>query len=424
MYGDQHRPLKDSEVTEEKNKTNPKGALEGVRVIDLTSVVLGAYATAMLGDMGADVIKVESPSPKNGQGGDIMRWAGDTPSGDASGLGPMFLSINRNKRSVLLDLKQGQARDALSKLIATADVFAANVRYDGLKRLGLSYEDVKAIKPDIVYVIGTGYGESGPYGGRPAYDDMIQAASGIASMMSEVDGDPRPRFFPTLIADKTTGLFMTNAILAALFHRERTGEGQFVEVPMMESMVSFLLAEHLYGEVYDPPTGPIGYVRVTAPDRKPYKTANGYIAILPYSDQQWRDFFALGGKPDLFETDERFATYENRTRNIRDLYAMVEQVSVHKTTEEWEELLQENDIPHARVNKLGDLRHDPHLEAVDLFEKRDHPHEGPYWSLKHPIKYQGSPASVRRDAPLLGEHTDEVLKEAGLSDEEIARLSS
>lgn len=406
-----------------KRKDAPKGALDGIRVVDLTSVVLGAYATALLGDMGADVIKVESPSPKNGQGGDIMRWAGDTPSGQASGLGPMFLTINRNKRSVLLDLKKQEARAALLKLIETADVFAANVRYDGLKRLGLSYEDVKAVKPDIVYVIGTGYGEDGPYGGRPAYDDMIQAASGISSMMSEVDGDPRPRFFPTLIADKTTGLFMANAIVTALFHKERTGEGQFVEVPMMESMVSFLLAEHLYGETYDPPTGPIGYVRVTAPDRKPYKTADGYIAILPYSDKQWRDFFALGGKPDLFDTDTRFATYENRTRNIRDLYAMVEDVSVHKTTEEWGKVLSANDIPHARVNRLGDLRHDPHLEAVGLFEKRDHPHEGPYWSLNHPVNYEGSPASVRRDAPVLGEHTLEVMKEAGLSDAEIASLS-
>ena len=409
-------------MTRKEKVPTRKGALDGIRVVDLTSVVLGAYATAMLGDMGADVIKVESPSPKNGQGGDIMRWAGDTPSGEASGLGPMFLTINRNKRSVLLDLKKQEARDALLKLIKTADVFAANVRYDGLKRLGLSYEDVKAVKPDIVYVIGTGYGEDGPYGGRPAYDDMIQAASGISSMMSEVDGDPRPRFFPTLIADKTTGLFMANAIVTALFHKERTGEGQFVEVPMMESMASFLLAEHLYGEVYDPPTGPIGYVRVTAPDRKPYKTADGYIAILPYSDQQWRDFFKLGGKPDLFETDERFATYENRTRNIRDLYAMVEDVSVHKTTQEWERVLSANDIPHARVNRLADLRHDPHLAAVGLFEKRNHPHEGPYWSLNHPVNYSGSPASVRRDAPTLGEHTQEVMKEAGLSDAEIASL--
>jgi len=406
------------------DKSKPKGPLHGIRVIDLTSVVLGAYATAMLGDLGADVIKVESPSPKNGNGGDIMRWAGDTQSGDRNGLGPIFLSINRNKRSLQLDLKKREAKNALLKLIATADVVAANVRYEGLKRLGLSYEDVKAVKPDIVYVVGTGYGEDGPYGGRPAYDDMIQAVSGIASMMSEVDGDPRPRFFPTLIADKTTGLFMANAILAALLHRERSGEGQFVEVPMMESMVTFLLGEHLYGEVYDPPTGPIGYVRVTAPDRKPYKTQDGYIAILPYSDQQWRDFFALGGKPDLFDTDERFSTYENRTRNIRHLYALVEDVTEKKTTATWTKLLGENDIPFARVNRLKDLKSDPHLQAVGLFEKRTHPVEGPYWSLNHPVKYGESPASVRIDAPMLGEHTSEILKEAGLSDEEINRLET
>lgn len=411
----------DGTMVEKKNRQQ-KGALDGIRVIDLTSVVLGAYATAILGDMGADAIKVESPSPKNGAGGDIMRWAGDTPSGERNGLGPMFLTINRNKRSVLLDLKKEAARKALLKLIATADVFAANVRYDGLKRLGLSYEDVKAVKPDIVYVIGTGYGEAGPYGGRPAYDDLIQAASGIASLQSEVDGDPRPRFVPTLIADKTSGLFMVNAIVSALFHRERTGEGQFVEVPMMESMVSFLLAEHLYGETYDPPTGPIGYVRVTAPDRKPFKTKDGYIAILPYSDKQWQDFFALGGQPDLFETDERFSTYENRTRNIRHLYAMVEDVSTQKTTEEWMTLLGERDIPFARVNRLGDLKHDPHLEAVGLFEKREHPIEGPYWSINHPVKYRATPASVRSDAPLLGEHTVEVFEEAGLSPEEIEAL--
>lgn len=395
------------------------GPLKGVRIIDLTSVVLGAYATAILGDMGADVIKVESPSPKNGAGGDIMRWAGNTQSGKRNGLAPIFMTINRNKRSLLLDLKKEEARDALLELIKTADVFAANVRYDGLKRLGLSYEDVKAVKPDIVYVIGTGYGEEGPYGGRPAYDDLIQAASGIASMMSEVDGDPQPRFFPTLVADKTTGLFMANAIMGALFHKERTGEGQFVEVPMMESMASFLLAEHLYGEVYDPPTGPLGYVRVTAPDRRPYRTRDGYIAILPYSDQQWRDFFALGGKPDLFETDERFSTYEKRTHNIRQLYAMVEDITALKTTDEWMGLLEEKDIPAARVNSLRDLRTDPHLEAVGLFQKLSHPVEGDYWSINHPVNYDGTPANIRIHPPQLGEHSEEVLREAGLSDAEI-----
>ena len=385
-------------------------------------MVLGAYATSLLGDMGADIIKVESPSPKNGAGGDIMRWAGDTPSGERNGLGPIYMTINRNKRSVLLDLKQDSAREALLKLISTADVFAANIRYEGLKRLGLSYEDVRKVKPDIVYVIGTGYGEDGVYGGRPAYDDLIQAASGIASMASEVDGDPRPRFFPTLVADKTTGLFMANAILSALFHKERTGTGQFVEVPMMESMVSFLLTEHLYGHTYEPPTGPIGYVRVTAPDRKPYRTSDGYIAILPYSDKQWRDFFSLGGKPDLFETDIRFNTYENRTRNIRHLYAMVEDVTSLKSTEEWMTLLTNADIPCARVNRLGDLMQDPHLQSVGLFEKRTHPVEGSYWSIRHPVTYGETPASIRRDPPLLGENTQEVFRELGLNDDEIEKL--
>ncbi len=399
-----------------------RGALDGIRIIDLTSVVLGAYATSLLGDMGADIIKVESPSPKNGAGGDIMRWAGDTPSGERNGLGPIYMTINRNKRSVLLDLKQDSAREALLKLISTADVFAANIRYEGLKRLGLSYEDVRKVKPDIIYVIGTGYGEDGVYGGRPAYDDLIQAASGIASMASEVDGDPRPRFFPTLVADKTTGLFMANAILSALFHKERTGTGQFVEVPMMESMVSFLLTEHLYGHTYEPPTGPIGYVRVTAPDRKPYRTSDGYIAILPYSDKQWRDFFSLGGKPDLFETDIRFNTYENRTRNIRHLYAMVEDVTSLKSTEEWMTLLTNADIPCARVNRLGDLMQDPHLQSVGLFEKRTHPVEGSYWSIRHPVTYGETPASIRRDPPLLGENTQEVFRELGLNDDEIEKL--
>ena len=399
-----------------------RGALDGIRIIDLTSVVLGAYATSLLGDMGADIIKVESPSPKNGAGGDIMRWAGDTPSGERNGLGPIYMTINRNKRSVLLDLKQDSAREALLKLISTADVFAANIRYEGLKRLGLSYEDVRKVKPDIVYVIGTGYGEDGVYGGRPAYDDLIQAASGIASMASEVDGDPRPRFFPTLVADKTTGLFMANAILSALFHKERAGTGQFVEVPMMESMVSFLLTEHLYGHTYEPPTGPIGYVRVTAPDRKPYRTSDGYIAILPYSDKQWRDFFSLGGKPDLFETDIRFNTYENRTRNIRHLYAMVEDVTSLKSTEEWMTLLTNADIPCARVNRLGDLMQDPHLQSVGLFEKRTHPVEGSYWSIRHPVTYGETPASIRRDPPLLGENTQEVFRELGLNDDEIEKL--
>ncbi len=251
------------------------GPLAGVRVVDLTSVVFGAYATQMLGDMGADVIKIETPAGPKGGGGDVMRWAGHPPEGAPAELGPIFMTINRNKRSMLLDLRKGEDAEALRRLIATADVFAASVRYDGLKRLGFDYDGVKAIRPDIVYAHGAGYGSAGPYAGEPAYDDLIQSACGLADLLPRADGDPRPRLIPALIADKVSGLFMTQAICAALYHRQRTGEGQFVEVPMLECLTSFTLAEHFYGHVYDPPTGPWAYTRIANPERKPFPTKDG-----------------------------------------------------------------------------------------------------------------------------------------------------
>src|SRR5580692_3638132 len=222
-----------------KLETEVTGPLKGVRILDMTSVVFGAYATQMLGDLGADVIKVEFPGGRRGGGGDIMRWTGALPD-----LGPIYLTINRNKRSVLLDLREEKALRQLRRLIKTCDVFAASVRYEGLKRLGLDYESVKAIKPDIIYCHGAGYGAGGPYDGEPAYDDLIQASSGLADLLPRTDGDPTPRYLPTLAADKVAGLFMANAITAALLHRERTGEGQFVEVPMLECLVSFNLVEN------------------------------------------------------------------------------------------------------------------------------------------------------------------------------------
>src|SRR5580698_11463202 len=262
------------------------GPLKGVRILDMTSVVFGAYATQMLGDLGADVVKVEFPGGRRGGGGDIMRWAGHGQPGGPEDLGPIFMTINRNKRSVLLDLREESAMTALRKLIKSSDVFAMSVRYDGLKRLGLDYEAVKAIKPDIVYVHGAGYGSEGPYAGEPAYDDLIQSASGLADLLPRVDGDSTPRLLPSLIADKVSGHFMVQAVLAALFHHQRTGEGQFVEVPMLECITSFGLAEHFYGHVYDPPTGPWGYTRVANPQRKPFRTRDGYIGLLPYTDAQ------------------------------------------------------------------------------------------------------------------------------------------
>src|SRR3954452_16243897 len=231
----------------------PTGPLSGVRVLDLTSVVNGAYGTQILADQGADVIKLEDPGSGRGDGGDIMRWAGHPPEGAPRGMGPIYLTINRNKRSVLLDLTDPKSRKTLEKLIRTCDVFAASVRYAGLKRLGLAYEDVAAIRPDIVYVHAAGYGSEGPYAGEPAYDDLIQSASGLAASLRATDGNPTPRILPTLVADKVSGLFMAQAVTAALLHRARTGEGQFVEVPMLECVTSFLLVEHLYDHTFEPP---------------------------------------------------------------------------------------------------------------------------------------------------------------------------
>ncbi|MDR3509574.1 MAG: CoA transferase [Caulobacteraceae bacterium] len=388
------------------------GPLKGVRIIDLTSVVLGAYATQMLGDMGADVIKVEFPGGGRGNGGDIMRWAGRTPDPSVRDMGPIFMTINRNKRSLVLDLREDSALEALKTLIASADMFMASVRYDGLKRLGLAYEDVKAIRPDIVYVHAVGYDSDGPYAGEPAYDDLIQAASGCADLLGRTDGDPTPRILPSLIADKVSGLFMAQSALAALFHRQRTGEGQFVEVPMLECVTSFNLAEHFFEHVFEPPTGQWSYSRVTNPHRKPYATKDGYIGLLPYTDKQWEQFFEAAGWTERMAADSRFSTAAGRGKHIRALYALVESIIPERTTDEWLALLKPLQIPVVKMNRLDDLQTDPHLAAVGLFEAYEHPQVGTYTSLRPPVKFSATPANIRRHPPRLGEHTDELLAEA------------
>jgi crotonobetainyl-CoA:carnitine CoA-transferase CaiB-like acyl-CoA transferase len=393
------------------------GPLKGIRILDMTSVVFGAYATQMLGDLGADVIKVEFPGGRRGGGGDIMRWAGHPPEGAPDDLGPIFMTINRNKRSVLLDLREDKASQALRRLIKTCDVFAASVRYDGLTRLGLDYESVRQIRGDIIYAHAAGYGSDGPYAGEPAYDDLIQSACGMADILGRTDGDPTPRLLPSLIADKVSGHFMAQAILAALFHHGRTGQGQLVEVPMLECMTSFNLAEHFYGHVYDPPTGQWAYPRVANPERKPFATKDGYIGLLPYTDKQWDQFFEVAGWGDSFAKDPRFADYATRGRHVRELYGLVEQVTLTRTTDEWLAILKPLHIPVTRMNRLDELQADPHLAAVGLFERYEHPDAGAYFNLRPPVRYSATPANIRRHPPRMGEHTEEVLAEAAEAEE-------
>jgi len=390
----------------------PTGPLAGVRILDLTSVVNGAYATQILADQGADVIKLEDPGSGRGTGGDIMRWAGHTPPDRPRELGPIFLTLNRNKRSLLLDLKQPAARRALVRLIRTCDVFVSSVRYEGLARLGLAYEDVRAIRPDIVYAHAAGYGSDGPYAGEPAYDDLIQSASGLADLLPRTDGDPTPRILPTLVADKVSGLFLAQAVTAALFHRARTGEGQCVEVPMLECVTSFALVEHLYDQTFVPATGQWGYARVVNPHRQPFRTLDGHIGLLPYTDRQWDLFFEVAGWAETVAADPRFNSYAARAKHQRELNALVASVIATRTTEAWLALLKPLAIPATRTNRLDELEADPHLAAVGFFERYEHPHAGPYRTTKPPVRFSATPASVRRHAPLLGEHTAEVLAEA------------
>jgi crotonobetainyl-CoA:carnitine CoA-transferase CaiB-like acyl-CoA transferase len=386
------------------------GPLSGLRVLDMTTVLMGPYATLQLGDMGADIIKVEPFE------GDIVRQIGPSRH---PGMGPMFLNANRNKRSIALDLKQPAGREVLLRLAANADVFIYNVRPQAMARLGLSYEDLAASNPAIIYAGVFGYGQDGPYAARPAYDDLIQGACGVPTLLAQA-GDGSPRYVPLTIADRIVGLFAVNAVLAALRHRDVTGRGQRIDVPMFETMAHFVLVDHLGGLTFDPPLDHGGYARLLAPERRPYRTKDGYLCALIYNDKQWRSFFAAIGRPEL--KDDRFRDHASRTRHIRDIYAEVAGIFATRTTAEWMAILEKADIPYTPLRSIDDLVADPHLHAIGFFTEVEHPSEGTIKSMRMPTTWSDSKTQTPSPAPTLGEHSREILQELGLGEQPIADL--
>jgi crotonobetainyl-CoA:carnitine CoA-transferase CaiB-like acyl-CoA transferase len=323
-------------------------------------------------------------------------------------MGPLFLWANRNKRSLMLDLKSPEGKQAAIALAAQADVIVTNVRPQGLARLGLDYASIAKENPKIIYCAAVGYGAGGPQSGQPVYDDLMQAASGIAGLFGRVDG--APRYAPVNICDRIVGLYVVNAVTAALYHREKTGEGQEIEVPMFETMAQFVLADHVGGAAFEPSVGPMGYKRLLSRTRGPYPTKDGYLALVVYTNKHWEAFSALIGQPDLIRTDARFKDQESRTQHAQDVGQFLSEQLPARTTAEWITLLNGIDIPACPVNAIEDLMTDPHLQAVGFFDQVEHPTEGTLNVARHPVRYAKSPANNRRFAPNLGEHNSEFLK--------------
>lgn len=388
------------------------GPLAGVRVVDLSTVLMGPFATQILGDMGADVIKVEPPE------GDVTRQLWPYRN---RGMGHMYLNVNRNKRSVALDLKRSEARDAVLALAARADVLVYNIRPQAMARLRLSYEEVSGVNPRIIYVGAFGYSQRGPYAARPAYEDLIQGAIGLPSLF-QVQGAEEPHYAPINLVDRAVGQQIASAVGAALYYREKTGKGQRIDVPMFEHMLALVLGEHLGGAGFEPRVDAPGYARILARERKPFKTSDGYVCILVYNDKQWRAFFELIGKPELMDEDTRFSSAEARSRNYAATNELLAAEIARRTTEEWVEAFGRVDVPAQRMNDLEDLLADPHLAATGYFTLREHPSEGQIRTMAVPSEWSESTPEYRLHAPSLGEHTREVLREAGLGNDAIEAM--
>lgn len=387
------------------------GPLSGIKVVDLTTVLMGPYATRILGDFGADIVKIESLD------GDVIRFAN---RGRNAGMSNLFLNNNRNKRSVAINLKHDAGREVLMKLAANSDVLVSNMRPQAMNRLGLSYDEIANVNKKIIYASCMGFGQKGPYASRRAYDDLIQAMSGIPSMMERAYGG-EPRFAPSNLCDRVTGLNVVNAVTAALFHRERTGEGQSIEIPMYETMVDFMMSDHLGGYTFVPTEGASGYERIINANRRPYRTTDGCIAILVYTDEQWSKFLSIAGRQDLVGQGI-FATMNSRADNAVEVYGFVDSVIAKKSTSEWVRLFDGSDLVFSNVPQFDDLFEDEHLGAVDFFREVEHPSEGTIRTTNIASQWSASQPDIRAQAPRLGEHSDEILNELGYSDEEIEAL--
>lgn len=387
------------------------GPLQGVRVIDMTTVVMGPYATQMLGDYGADVIKVESVD------GDVTRLVGPTRH---PGMGPVFLNANRSKRSICLDLKKPAGREAVLRLIKSADVLVYNVRPQAMARLNLGYDVVSQINPRLVYAGVFGFGQDGPYAAKPAYDDLIQGATGLPALMAQT-GDGIPRYVPNALVDRIVGLTAVGAICASLVYRDRTGHGQRLDIPMFETMAGFVMGDHMGGLTFEPPLDKGGHARQLSRDRRPYKTSDGYINVLVYNDKQWENFFVATGRDDL-RRDPRFATFAGRAENIDMVYGELACIFETRTTAEWTELMTKADVPVMPMHDLAGVLKDPHLVATDFFPVVEHPTEGSIRSMKVSATWSETKVEPARLAPRLNEHGEEILREAGFSREEISAM--
>lgn len=384
--------------------------LEGLRVLDLTTVIMGPFTTQVLGDFGADIIKIEDPN------GDMTRDIGPSRSDKMSS---MYLGVNRNKRSIVLNLKKPEAKKALWKLIEGADVLVHNIRPQKIAALGFDPDTVLKKNPEIIYVGLHGYREDGPYGGQPAFDDVIQGQSGIAGAFQARDNVPN--LAPTIVADKSTALLASTGLLAAYIKRLKTGKGSFLEVCMFEGMVGYIMIEHHAGETYIPPIDKVGYSRVLSRFRRPHKTKDGFMCILPYTDQQYEKFWRAVKRSD-YANDERFNSIKNRSKNISELYEIIGEIAAETKTNKLVEVLTEAEIPCGAVNTLEDLKKDPHLKEVGFFREFKHPSEGLIQVPDSAFRLNREELPIRSHQPKLGEQSEEILKELGYDDAEIKRI--